>query len=162
MDGESLVVCVLGVGVLGAALLSGGADSAGSILNGGNAVKEMRNANALENVLMQTKEDGLAKQSEIALQRFQNGCTMHTVRAEVQRAEDKARGSTTVEFRKVVEGHEPRGWTGQYYSPGTVLCDNDGGTGIISDEYEVVDYAYTGQDISAYVQAYFQREGWQR
>lgn len=157
MDMEAIGI---GAGVLvigGLAMFSGGSESAAGLLQSGNQIKELRQENAFERVLKSTNAEAQATDSELAWQRYENGCVVHATRAQYQRPEDKAIGSITVEYRRVVEGETPLDFNGQQYSPGTILCDSSGGTGMIDDSGVVIDYAYTGQDVTAYVVDYFGR-----
>ena len=154
---DDLIVPIGGVALLGVAVFSGGGEQACSLLHSGQAVKEARQENAFTSQMLKTRDEGLAKQSEIALSRYQNGCIVHSKRAEVQRPEDVAVGAVTVHYMKVVEGSQPVDYNQQLYSQGSVICDSSGGTGIIGEEGIVGNFAFTGEDISQYVYAHFAR-----
>lgn len=156
-DLEDLVVPIGGLLIAGIAAFSGGGDSIGGMMSNGGQVKELRQSNALENILRQTENEGLQQESQTALQRYQNGCIVHAVRSANQRPEDVAVGAITVEYRRVVAGVQLMDFNNNPYSPGALLCDAWGMTGIVQNDGTVGSTAYTGEDISGYVEAHFGR-----
>ena len=137
---------------------NGGSESIGSALQNGQQVKDLRQQNTLARVMSEQTAEGLSDRSDVALQRYQNCCIVHAREALVQLPEHVAVGLRTLEYQTIRENDRPIDWLTQAgYSPGSVVCDASGGTGIIREDGAITDYAYTGKDISQYVAAYFAR-----
>lgn len=152
----------LGVaGLLGFAVLSGGDNAIGSLSGANGAgIKQLRDTLAQEQILTETSMSAVANRSDVALQRYERGCTVHYRVSEVQLPEHEAMGGITVDYMPVVEGDTPlHPQTEQRYSRGTVLCDNIGNTALIDVSGVATDSAYTGADIHSYIEDFFNR-GW--
>jgi hypothetical protein len=153
MDKETIGLVLAGLAIGGIAISSGGGNFLGASLEGGQNLKSLRQQSTLQNIISQTNQEALDAQSEIALQRFQNGCVVHVIKAAIQDPTHTAVGQTTVEYQVIREGGNYASWrTDEFYSRGTVLCDVEGGTGIIADDSgTLTDYAYTGAPVGNYV-----------
>lgn len=153
MDKETIGIGLAGLAILGIAVTSGGGNFLGSSLEGGQNLKTLRQQATLQNVTSKTRQESLDSQAEIALQRFQSGCVVHVIKAPIQTPTHTAVGQTTVQYQVIREGGQYASWrTNEYYSRGTVLCDVEGGTGIIADDSgTLIDYAYTGAPVGQYV-----------
>lgn len=163
MDIETIGIGVAGVALAGVAILSGGDNAIGTLTGqDGAGLKQLRDELNREQLLTATSMDAAAQRSEVALQRYQNGCKIHYRVAEVQLEEHAAMGGITVEYMPVKEGDIPvHHRTGKPYGRGTVLCDDMGNTGMIDADGVVTDVAYTGADIQGHVRDYFDRR-WSR
>lgn len=152
MDLDDLIVPGMGVVLLGFVIFTGGGDSVGSMLSSGSEIKELRDAAALQKVLSASQQEAIGDRSALAIDRFNQGCIVHLKRSEVQRPEDLAIGAISVDYMPIKASGTPVNWqTGTPYSPGAVVCDWTGGTGIIGPDGTVTDYAFTGEDISGNV-----------
>lgn len=148
MNGEDILGGVAVVGIGAFALLSGGGENAQNLMQSSTNIKQMRTEMLQGNEISRTNQEMLGQREQIALQRFQNGCIPHLKKADVQRPEHTAIGAITVWEMPVREGDAPLNWSGVPYPPGSVVCDNVGGTAIVAQDGSFTDYAFTGSDIS--------------
>jgi hypothetical protein len=156
---DDLMLPVGVVALLGFAVFSGGDNAIGSLTGANGAgIKQLRDSLAQEQVMTETSMGAVANRSEVALQRYERGCTVHYMVAAEQLPEHVAMGGITVTYMPVIDGDTPlHPQTGQRYSRGTVLCDNIGNTALIDASGVATDSAYTGADIQSYVKAFFDR-----
>jgi hypothetical protein len=147
------------VGVMGFAVVSGGDNAIGSLTGqNGAGIKELRDSLAQEQVMTATAMGAAEQRSQVAMQRYGSGCTVHYRVSAEQLPEHVAMGGITVDYMPVIEGDTPlHPQTGQRYSRNTVLCDNIGNTAIIDAAGVATDGAYTGADIQSYIKAFFDR-----
>lgn len=160
MDVDNLIVPLGGVALAGFAILSNGGNM--SALTGGGAgqqIKELQSQLALETIATESRQSFLEDRSQIALQRYQNGCRVHVRKAEVQRPEHTAAGGVTVEYLSVVQGDVARNPdTGGHYSRGVVLCDAWGNTGVVGADGAVEDAAHYGGNVHPFIQRHFDNQ----
>lgn len=157
---DDLVIPAAGVFLVGFAMFSGGNEQASRVAQTGAQVKELRQTQAVENMVLQTKSEGLQNRAAIAELRFKSGCTIHFERAPIQSEQAQATGAIDIWPRPIQEGAMPIDWQGRTYSNGQVVCDASGGTGVIGADGRVVDYAFNGSiDTQPYVKAHLSRIG---
>lgn len=132
------------VGLVGFTFLTGGSQSASDLVNTGAKVKELRQQQAVEGLLLSTRQEAQQNRAEVAKQRYSNGCTIYVIQAPVQRPQSFANGATDVMPGSVKEGNMLINWQGLAYSRGQVICDTEGNTGVIDDKGMVADAAYDG------------------
>lgn len=156
---DDFLLPVGGIALLGLAVLSGGENAIGSLTgSNGAGIKELRDTIAREQIMTDTAMNAAADRATVAMQRYENGCTVHYRVAAEQLPEHVAMGGITVEYMPVVEGDTPlHPSTGQRYSRNTILCDNIGNTAIIDADGVATDAAYTGADIQGFVKEFFDR-----
>lgn len=145
------------VGLVGAAMFSGGGNLDGLTGGGmGAQIKQMQTEMAFEQVASESRQQHLGERAELALQRYQQGCTVHVRHAADQRPEHVAAGGTTVEYLPVVQGDVARNpLTGGAYSQGVTLCDPWGSIGVVGPDGAVEDVAHYGGDVHQFVTAHF-------
>lgn len=156
---DDLILPVGIVALLGFAVFSGGDNAIGSLTGAnGSGIKQMRDSLAQEQILTETSMGAAANRASIAMQRYEQGCTVHYRVSAEQLPEHIAMGGITVEYMPVVDGDVPlHPKTKKRYSRGTMLCDNIGNTALIDASGVATDAAYTGADIQSYVKAFFDR-----
>jgi len=155
MDIGDIGLPLIGGGILVFGLLSGG-DNPLAGGGGGAQIKALRDNVAVENVLSQTKNVAASQRSDIALQRYQQGCIVHVRQSAVQRPEDVAIGGVTVDYLPVREGDVLRAMPdGNAYSEGTIVCDAWGNTAVIGPDGAATDGAFTGENVMPFIEAYF-------
>ena len=159
MQTDDLIVLVGGVALLGFAVISGGSDAVGSLTGqNGAGIKQLRDQLAREEIMTNTTMEAAAQRSEVAMRRYESGCTVHFRVSAEQLPEHVAMGGVTVDYMPVVEGDVPlHPRTGQPYSRGTVLCDDIGNTAIIGPDGVANDVAYTGANVQQFVRDFFDR-----
>ena len=147
------------VGVLGFAIISGGENAIGSLTGqNGAGIKQLRDQIAREQIMTTTAMGAADSRAQVAMQRYESGCTVHFRISAEQRPEHVAMGGITVDYMPVIEGDTPlHPRTGQRYSRGTILCDDIGNTAIIDAAGVATDVAYTGADVQPHVKAFFDR-----
>ena len=157
-DMESLGL-PLGIGaIIAYSMFSGGGKNVSDALDAGNSIKQLRQQVTIESVLANTTAEALAEDSKEALERYKNGCIVHAILAPEQNPTHTAVGKTTLNYESIREGGIYKSWrSGQTYSPGAVLCDSDGNTGVIGENGELTLHKYTGENIAPYVLSFFKR-----
>ena len=124
----------LGIGALvvgGLIFMDGGASNTQDILNQGAAVKDLRKAAQIDQILSNQKTENIQSAAEIAESRYTEGCLVHVIKDPVQLPEHTSLGKTTVKYEFIKEGGVYSHWTtDEPYADGTVLCDPWGNTGI--------------------------------
>lgn len=157
---DDLLIPAAGVVLIGYTLMSGGGENASRLADTGNQVKEIRQEQAKEAVLLQTKAEGLQNRAAIAEARYQGGCTFHYELAPSQDPQITATGASQVVPRPIQEGGMPIDWQGRTYSNGQVVCDVYGNTGVVDGQGRVMDHAFSGQiDTRPFADAYLSRIG---
>ena len=151
------MMCPVGIAALvGVAALGGGGVSALTGSGMGAELKSMQQQLAFESAASESRQAHLSDRSDIALQRYQQGCIVHVRHAANQLPEHTAVGAVTVEYLPVVEGDVARNpQTGGTYSRGVTLCDAWGNTGIVGDDGAIIDAAHTGSDVHSFVSRHF-------
>lgn len=157
---DDLVIPAAGVALVGFAMFSGGNEQASRVAQTGAQLKELRQTQAVENMVLQTKSEGLQNRAAIAESRFKSGCTIHFEKASNQSEQAQATGAIDIWPKPISNGGMPIDWQGRTYSNGQVVCDAFGGTGVIDADGRVMDYAFNGNiDTRPYVDAYLSRIG---
>jgi hypothetical protein len=144
-------------GIVGVAMFSGGGDMSGLTGGGmGAEIKALQTSLAAEQVISESRQQHLGERAELALQRYQQGCTVHVRHAAEQRPEHAAAGATTVEYMPVVAGDVARNpLTGGRYSAGVTLCDPWGSIGVVGSDGAVEDVAHYGGDVHQFIDSHF-------
>lgn len=157
---DDLFIPAAGIVLVGYTLISGGGENASRLAETGNQVKEIRQEQAKEAVLLQTKAEGLQGRADVAKARYESGCTFHYELAPNQSDQVKATGALEITPRPIQEGAMPIDWQGRTYSNGQTVCDIYGNTGVVNDQGRVMDHAFNGQiDTRPFAEAYLSRIG---
>lgn len=157
---DDLFIPAAGIVLVGYTLISGGGENASRLAETGNQVKEIRQEQAKEAVLLATKAEGLQNRADVAKARYESGCTFHYELAPSQSEQVRATGAFEIFPRPIQEGAMPIDWQGRAYSNGQVVCDIYGNTGVANDQGKIVDHAFNGQiDTQLFAEAYLSRIG---
>lgn len=157
---DDLFIPAAGIVLVGYTLISGGGENASRLAETGNQVKEIRQEQAKEAVLLQTKAEGLQGRADVAKARYDAGCTFHYELAPNQNPQITATGAFEITPRPIQGGAMPIDWQGRTYSNGQTVCDIYGNTGVVDDQGKVMDHAFNGQiDTRPLAAAYLNRIG---